>query len=920
MTTGEPGRPEPDALLAEARKEGRGRLKIFLGAYPGVGKTYSMLEAAQARRMEGVDVVVAVVETHGRAETGRLLHGLEVLPRKHLLYRGRVFGEMDLEATLQRRAKLAIVDELAHTNVTGSRHTKRWQDVEDLLAAGIDVYTTLNIQHLESLNDVVARISRVRVRETLPDSVLELADEIELVDLPPDDLIQRLREGKVYVRHQVGRAIRHFFAKGNLTAFRELAMRVAADRVDAQMMGFMRAHAIPGPWPTQERLLVCVNEAPVAKQLVRTARRVAERSRIPWIVANVQTPRHESLPDDAKDRIAEALRLAESLGAEVVTLPAESDLAGELLRFARSRNVTRILLGRPRRRHWAALFRESVAERLLKEGEAFEVTIVSPMAEEGPGARIEAVRPSGGFDAGAYGWATGMVAIATAVAYGVDRILPLPNISLVFMMAVLLVATRYGLWPSLYTSLVSFLTYNFFFTVPRYTFSVTYEGELLTILFFLVVAVLVGNLAARLKAQVEAMRVAARRTANLFDFSRRIVAAASLDDVLWAAVHHVASTLGCHSLVLLPGREGDLEIAAGFPPEDRLSSRDRAAADWAWRRETVAGWASGTLPAAEWMFLPLRTPRGPVGLLGISFRSTATGRQSLDPEARRLLDALVDQVAVAIERTNLAMDIEEARVLTETEQLRSALLSSVSHDLRTPLVSIIGSATALSAGGRLSEDDRDQLVQTILEEAERLNRFVQNLLDMTRLGYGALQLNREWADLREIAGRAVRRLAKPLRHHALALDVPVDLPPVRVDPVLIEQVLVNILDNAAKYAPPGSAITVRARRDGDWILVDICDEGPGIPSEAREAVFEIFHRVRAGDREAAGTGLGLSICRGLVEAHGGRIAAGAGPGEKGTIIEVALPLEAAPAVDGDRADTEKGTEGERSSAAHPDRR
>jgi two-component system sensor histidine kinase KdpD len=910
-------RPAPDVLLEEARKEGRGRLKIFLGAYPGVGKTYSMLEAAQARRKEGIDVVVAVVETHGRTETERLLHGLEVLPRRQLTYRGRMFGEMDIDALLKRSPKLAIVDELAHSNIEGSRHIKRWQDVEELLTAGIDVYTTLNIQHLESLNDVVARISRVRVRETLPDKVLELADEIELVDLPPDDLIQRLREGKVYVRHQVGRAIRHFFSKGNLTAFRELAMRVAAERVDAQMISFMRAHAIPGPWPTQERLLVCINESPIAKQLVRTARRAVERARIPWIVVNVNTPRRVSLTEEAKDRIADAMRLAETLGAETATLQAEADMADELIKFARSRNVTRIVIGRPRERHWAALFRENVAEKLIKKAEFFEVTVVSPVAEGGPGQRIEPEKPALRFDLKAYWQATAIVAGAAGIAFAVEQILPLPNISLVFMVAVLIVAMRFGLWPSLYTSLISFLTYNFLFTTPYYTFTVTHQGEFYTIVFFLIVAILVGNLAARLKAQVEAMRMSARRTQNLFEFSRRVVAAASLDDVLWAAVHHVASTLQCQALVLLPKEDGGLEIAAGYPPEDRLSVTDRGAAEWAWKHDRVAGWGSDTLPAANSLFLPLKTQRGMVGLLAISFKYSQPDKPGLEPELRRLLDALVDQVVVAIERTNLATDIEEARVLTETEQLRSALLSSVSHDLRTPLVSIIGSATTLaSRDGKLSEEDRDQLVQTILEEGERLNRFVQNLLDMTRLGYGALQLNQEWTDLRELVGRAMRRLEKPLRFHRVEFDVPTALPAVRVDPVLIEQVLVNLLDNAAKYAPKDTRITISAREAGDEIVVRVSDEGPGIPLESREAVFDVFYRVRAGDRQAAGTGLGLSICRGLVEAHGGRIVAMAGPGDIGTVIEFTLPLAPAPAL-GSESGTAKDKETlDRTTAAH----
>ncbi len=460
------GRPAPEALLDEAKKEGRGRLKIFLGAYPGVGKTYSMLQAAQERRKEGVDVVVGVVETHGRAETEALLPGLELLPRRKFAYRGRVFGEMDLDALLWRKPKLAIVDELAHSNVPGSRHVKRHQDVEELLAAGIDVYTTFNIQHLESLNDVVARISRVRVRETLPDKVLELADEIELVDLPPEDLIQRLREGKVYVPDQVGRAMQNFFSKGNLTAVRELAMRIAAERVDAQMVNYMRAHAIAGPWPTQDRLLVCVNESPVAKKLVRTAKRMAERARMPWIALNVHTPRHESLPDDARDRIAEALRLAESLGGDTATLHAESDVAHEIVEFARSRNVSRILIGRQRRRHWSGWLRERVTKHLLDTAGQFEITIVTPEEEAAPGQVIDAGARAFKPDLRAFAWATLAVVIAAAISHVAHRFLPLANVSLIFLMAVLLVAIRFGLWPSVYASLLSFVAYIFFFTEP----------------------------------------------------------------------------------------------------------------------------------------------------------------------------------------------------------------------------------------------------------------------------------------------------------------------------------------------------------------------------------------------------------------------------------------------------------------------
>jgi two-component system sensor histidine kinase KdpD len=901
------GRPAPEALLEGAKREGRGRLKIFLGAYPGVGKTYAMLQAAQERRREGVDVVVGVVETHGRAETEALLHGLEVLPRRRLMYRGRVFAEMDLDALLWRRPQLAIVDELAHSNVEGSRHVKRHQDVEELLGAGIDVFTTLNVQHVESLNDIVERISSVRVRETLPDKVLELADEIELVDLPPDDLIARLREGKVYVRDQAGRAIQHFFGKGNLTALRELAMRVAAERVDAEMVNYMRAHAIAGPWPAQDRLLVCINESPVAKKLVRTAKRMAERSRMPWLAVNIHTPRTDSLSDEARDRITEALRLAESLGGETFTLHAESDVAKELLGFARARNVTRILLGQPRRRRLSGWLREHVGRRLLRQGGPFEITIVAPEDEPTADHLIQASAPNLRPDLRAFGWATLAVAVAIAISHVADRFLPLANLSLIFLMAVLLAAIRFGLWPSVYTALLSFVAYNFFFTEPHHTLIVEHQGDVLTVVFFLLVAVIVGNLAARLKAQVEAMRQTAKRTANLYDFSRKIAGAASRNDVLWAAVHHVASTLQCHSLVLLPRDGGRLEIASGYPPEDQMSPTAWGAAQWAWQHDQAAGWGSGTLPASEWLFLPLKTGRGPLGLLGIAFESAL---RQLTQEQRHLLEALVDQVAVAIERTNLATDIEEARLLTETERLRSALLSSVSHDLRTPLVSIIGSATGLaSRDAVLSDADRAQLVQTVLEESERLNRFVQNLLDMTRLGYGALEPNREWVDLREIVGRAVKQMASSLASLRIETRIDPDVPILHVDPILIEQVLVNILDNAAKHSPHAGLVEIKAARDGERVLVSVSDEGPGIPPVERDTVFDVFYRVRAGDKQAAGTGLGLSICRGLVEAHGGRIEALPGPRGRGTTIAFWLPVQPVPVIAGPDEDEREPHEG-----------
>ena len=881
-------RPEPEALLAEAAKEGRGRLKVFLGAAPGVGKTYSMLEDARHRQAEDTDVVVGFVETHGRGETETLLAGMEIVPRRRVAYHGRILTEMDIDAILARRPQLVLVDELAHTNAADSRHPKRWQDVEELIAAGINVYTTLNVQHLESLNDIVARISGVRVRETIPDKVLELTNEIELIDLPPEELITRLRQGKVYVADQIARAIQNFFSKGNLTALRELALRVAAERVDAQMTAHMRSHAITGPWPTHDRILVCINEFPAATAQVRTAKRASERAHVPWIAVSVVTPASASLPEPSKDAIAEAMRLAESLGAEVVTLNAETDVAGAILDFARARNVSRLIIGRPRQRRLTAFFtRESVGQEMLRRAEDFEVTVISPAAEELRRSIVSAPKPAPEKDPADYLWATAGVAAATAVAFLINREFPVGSLSLVFLVSVLLVATRLGLWPSIYASLLSFLAYNFFFTEPYYTFHIADRGVMLTLFLFLVIAVLTGNLAARLRRQVAIQRRIARRTANLYEFSRKIASAASFDDIVWAAVHHVSSTLQCRSLVLRPGDDGNLSIAGSYPPEDQLEVRDWGAAKWAWQHGEPAGWSSQTLPSSKWLFLPLRSAQTPLAVLGVSFAAD----KQLDSESRRLLETLVDQVALAVERAQLTADIEESRVLSETERLRGALLSSVSHDLRTPLVSILGAATTMVEGGEtIGAESRHQLAEMIRQEGERLNRYVQNLLDMTRISYGALTLNKEWLEPRELVGRAVRQLLRELEDFQVRNDVSVLLPALKGDPVLLEQAFANVLDNAAKYAPPGSAIAVSAERVGDAIAFAIDDQGPGIPAADRERVFDLFYRVGRGDRQGKGTGLGLAISRGILEAHGGMISASPGENGSGTRISIHLPL------------------------------
>jgi len=884
-------RPSPEALLEEANRERRGRLKIFLGSAPGVGKTFAMLEDGQARRREGVDMVVGVVETHGRRETEVLLEGLAIQPRRMIDYRGRAFAEMDVEALLARRPRLALVDELAHTNIPGSRHPKRWQDVEELLDAGVDVYSTLNVQHLESLNDVVERITGIAVRETLPDSVLHKADEIELIDLPPKELIRRLEEGKVYVPEQAQRAVSNFFSPGNLTALREMALRQAAERVDAQMLRYMRAHAIVGPWPARERILVCISEGAQALRLVRTAKRAAERRQVPWIAVYVETYRHQALSEADKDCISQALRLAEQLGAETTILQGDG-IGAEILGFASNRNVTQIIVGRGRRRRWLPGRHSPVIRDLLARGEGFDVLVVAgederppPLVETRPRRKPA---PWSGFAA-----AIGAVAAATLVASPIYSTLPGANVSLAYLLGVLLVAIRFGLLPSIAASVLSFIVYNFVFTEPRFTFAMSDTQGILIMVFFLVVAVLVSKLAARVRTEVEASKRSARRMATLYEFTSRISAAASLDDVLWAVVHHVAATLHGRSLVLLP-EDGRLVLKAGYPPEDTLDEKSQAAADWAWSNGKPAGRGSATLPTTDWLFLPLRAGRNPVGVLGVQVEANQT---LLSPEQSRLLDTLADQAAAAIDRTTLVAGIEKARVTAETERLRSAMLSSLSHDLRTPLVSILGASSSLASYDRtLKPAERMELIQTIQDEAERLNRFVQNLLDMTRIGAGALRPRTDWVDLRDVVGAALARAQKMLRDRPVKLEIDPELPLMCLDAVLMEQVFFNLIDNACKYSPEGTAIAIRAVRQRDSVQIAVCDLGPGIPEADRERVFDMFYRVQAGDKQAAGTGLGLAICRGVIEAHGGTVGARPGPDGHGTCIALVLPAGTPPPV------------------------
>jgi two-component system, OmpR family, sensor histidine kinase KdpD len=901
-------RPSPEALLAASQREGHGRLKIFLGAAPGVGKTYAMLEAAQVRKGEGTDVGIGVIETHGRTETEALLAGLEVVPKHQLEYRGKAFAEMDLDAILSRHPQLVLVDELAHSNIPGSRHPKRYLDVEEILAAGIDVYTTLNIQHLESLNDTVTQITGIHVRETIPDRLLDEAAEVELVDLSPEELLQRLRDGKVYVPEQAQHAIRRFFRLGNLNALRQLSLRRTAERVDEQMQTYMQAHAIPGPWPASESILVCVSPSPLSPRLVRATRRMADRRHAEWMAVYVETPQHHRLSDADRDRLSRTLRLAEQLGGEVGTIPGNK-VAEDLIRYAESRNVTEIVIGKSLRSRWSELWRGSIVNDLIRQSGKIAVYVIN--------AEDEASQPVGkapvyAYSAlSAYVWSTLAVGLAATLAKGLQSFLALPNLSMVFLAAVLFSAVTWGLGPSILASILGLLAYDFIFVEPTYTFTVTNPQDILALITFLIVAVLTSNLAARVRQQADAAKHREARTAALYALSRQIAAAAGLDDVLRATVTQVGQILSAKVVLLLPAAD-TVHLQAAFPSAIDITEAERAAATWAWQHNQPAGRGTDTLPGGDWFYLPLTTAHGTVGVLGLQFDTPGA---VIAPDQRRLLEAFAGQAAVAIERTYLVREMEQARLLTETERLRDALLSTISHDLRTPLVSIIGAVSSLLTYGASYEPSAQrELLLTIQEEAERLNRFVGNLLDMMRLEGGALELKRDWVEIGDVIGTALSRLAQPLSQHQLVVEVEPDLPLLRLDFVLIEHVLVNVLENAAKYSPPQTTIRLSARQAGAAIALAVADEGIGIPPDERERIFDKFYRVQRGDRHGAGTGLGLSICRGIIEAHGGQIKAGSPANGRGAVITVTLPIEPEPP-----ALAVHEVSRDRPSRAHPDR-
>lgn len=865
-------RASPTAILALSKKGTRGRLKIFLGAAPGVGKTYAMLTAARTEKEQGRDVVIGLIETHGRRETEALVAGFEVIPRKPTIYVNKILSEFDLDKALARKPNLLLLDEFAHSNIPGSRHPKRWQDIEELLDAGIDVWTTLNIQHLEGLNDILQKITRVQVRETVPDRVFEEADEIVLVDLPTEELLKRLAEGKVYVPDMADRARKRFFKPENLTALRELALRRAAERIDTDLVERMQAQAIEGPWQAGERILACIGPDADAGMIVRAAKRLADLMDAAWMAVTVEKPA-DHLDDAARRHVDEAMKLAQSLGADTNTLAA-TDVAAELLRFARFENVTQIVLGRSRGGFLTELLRRSLPHELVRRADGIAVHVITSR-KGGAGHLPIPMRPlRPRLAAASLVWSTVAVAMVVAIGLLLNRLTPFPNISMIFLLAVVFAAVTFGIWPAVYASVLSFLAYNFFFIEPLHTFTVAKPHELLALFVFLAVAVVISTLAGSVRDQASMAASRMRATRRLYEFTRKLSSVAGYDDIPEAAVASIHASLARPAVALLD-RQGELELRAAWPPEETLDTATMTAARWSHERNEPAGADTTTLPAVPWYFVPLKTARGTFGVIGLGRDGDG---HSLDAEARTLFETLAEQTAAALDRASLAREMVAARGAAETERVRNTLLASISHDFRTPLASILGSATSLiDYGDKLDANAKKELLGQIRGEAEDLDEMVRNLLAMTRIDAGALEVRKDWIDLRELAERVASAARRRGAAQRIEVVLPADLPLVRADARLVEQALGNAVANAVAHTPRETRVVIDADVGGGSVALRVTDDGPGIPAEVLPHVFEKFvHAARSEPGLADGgesTGLGLTIAKGIMDAHGASIAA-----------------------------------------------
>ncbi len=879
----EKSRPDPEALLAAANRAGRGRLKVFLGMAPGVGKTYEMLRAARRRKAEGHDVLIGVVETHGRRETESLLRGMDVLARKPIDHRGGVLMEFDIDAALERRPKLLLVDEYAHSNAPGSRHPKRWQDVEEILAAGIDVWTTLNVQHLESLADVVQRITGVRQRETVPDSALSRADDIEVIDITPDELRDRLAAGKVYVPETARLASENFFKVENLTALRELALRRAAQTVDDQLVATMREKGVEGPWAAGERILVLVGGDPIASALVRAGRRLSDMMMdAPWTVAHIEQPDRPSPGAAAAGRLHAALKLAEQLGGSTITLTG-ADIVATVMAHARRNNITQIVIGKSVDGFWRERLGRSLAAALLREARGEAIHVVTEASRGAAPKPARRPRAPGGWRG--YLVSAAFVAIATGVAWALDTAFEPVDVGMIFLAAVLASGVSHGRRPALAAATAAFVIYNYLFLNPRYSLEIGAPTDVLTLIVFWAVALATGGLAGRVRDQARDAQRRAAAVSALLAASRTLSGAANRDAAALALAEQSAAAAGARAIVLLPSK-GELEVVAAAPSPVALDAGPMAAARWAWEKGEPAGFGTGTLPHTTWTFWPLDGVRSRSGVAGIEAGAMTPGSDS-----ERLVLALLEQGAVALERAELAVEAVESESLRQADRFRSALLNSISHDLRTPLSTVLGaSSTLIDYGRTLKPEVRDDLIVSIREEAERLNRYVGNLLDMTRLEGGALRLRTDWTDARDVLNAAAERVERRLAGRVVARDYPRELSLIQVDAGLLEQAIVNVLENAIAYSAPGSRIELAAYEDRANVVLSIEDEGRGIPAAELSQVFEKFRRLEENSDRVQGSGLGLAISKGFIDAMGGRIAAASPIHDgRGTRILISLP-------------------------------
>ncbi|PQZ83846.1 MULTISPECIES: sensor histidine kinase KdpD [unclassified Brevundimonas] len=876
--------PIPPTIETPAAPRKRGRLKVFLGMSPGVGKTYEMLRAARRRKAEGDDVVVGVVETHGRKETMSLLRGLEVMARSPMAYRDRTLLEFDLDGAIARRPELLLVDEYAHSNAPGSRHPKRWQDVEEILDAGIDVWTTLNVQHLESLSDVVLRITGVRQRESVPDSALSRADDIEVVDITPEELRKRLAEGKVYVPETARLASDNFFKVENLTALRELALRRAAQTVDDQLVARLREQGVPGPWAAGERILVLVAGDAMAAPLVRAGRRLSDMMMdAPWTVAHVDRPSGARHGVGSAGKLSDALKLAEQLGGRTVVLSGD-DTARAVMDHAHQNNITQIVLAKGRDSRLSEWLGRSLAAELLRQARGVAIHVITDGAEaDDKPVREPRVNLTGGWRGYAVGAAC--VVAATGLALLLDRTFERVDLGVIYLSAVLAAGVLYGLRPALAAATLAFLTYNFLFLQPKFSFAIGSPTDLLTLVVFWAVALTTGVLAGRVREQARAAQRRASAVSALLAASQRLTGVGDRAAAARILAEQTAAAAGAGAVVLLPLND-ELTLIAGAPTKAPLDAEAMAAARWAWEKGEPAGHGTGTLPQARWTFRPLQGVRDRAGVAGIEAAALAPGS-----DEEKLALALLDQGAVAVERADLAGQAVETETLRRTDRFRGALMNSVSHDLRTPLSTVLGASTTLiDLGDRLTPAVRADLLLSIREEAERLSRYVGDLLDMTRLEGGGLNIRADWVDVRDVLNAAGKRVARRLGQRKMTRDFPAQLSLVMVDQGLLEQALVNILENAVAYSPDGSTVELAAYEDRGAVVISIEDEGQGIPTAELERVFDKFRRMEEPSDRTKGAGLGLAIAKGFVEAMNGRIAA-ASPIQdgKGTRILISLP-------------------------------